>query len=108
MLYFSISNTDNRHLGFLVLMDEEDSTYADGAVGYYAIKAQADENDQLTSPLEWQILTGLAQQAGLKWHRQNDHVQLCDQDNKIIGRIQQQYLILQGRHFLLNDLTGTV
>jgi hypothetical protein len=108
MLYFSISNSDNRHLGFLVLMDEEDSTYADGAVGYYAIKAQADEIEQLACTVEWQILSSLSQQGGLKWHKKKDNVQLCDIHHKIIGQLQQQHLILQGVHFLLNDLTGTL
>lgn len=108
MLYFSINSSNNLHLGFLVLMDEDDSAYADGAVGYYAIKAQADEADQIACAAEWRILSGLSQQAGLKWHKNHDYVQLCNANNEIIGQLRQQYLTLQGQHFVLNDLTGTL
>jgi hypothetical protein len=108
MFYFSINSLDNHHLGFLVLMDEEDSTYTNGATGYYAIKAQADETDQQACSVQWQILKQVSQYGSLSWYRQSDYVQLCNAENNIIGRLQQQHLNLCGQHFLLNDLTGTL
>ncbi|MGE9658680.1 hypothetical protein BGI05_05555 [Snodgrassella alvi] len=108
MFYFSINSPDNCHLGFLVLMDEDNSAYTDGATGYYAVKAQADETDQQACPVQWQILQQLSVQDSLRWFRKADYVQLCDAENNIIGRLQQQYLILCGQHFILNDLTGTL
>lgn len=108
MLYFSLNNTQNRHLGFLVLMDEENTSQINESHGYYAIKAQADMIDQQACSAEWKILTGLSQQSGLKWYKKNDYLQLCNTDNKIIGQLRQQYLFLYGKHFILNDLTGTL
>ncbi|WP_239423419.1 HLGFF motif protein [Snodgrassella communis] len=108
MLYFSINSPDNHHLGFLVLMDKDDSTYTNGGSGYYAVKAQADEADIQACSVQWHILQQLSQHDSLSWYRQSDYVQLCDAENNIIGRLQQQYLSLCGQHFLLNDLTGTL
>lgn len=108
MLYFSINSNDNHHIGFLVLMDEDDSAYTDGAKGYYAVKAQADAQDSQACAAQWQLLEQLSKQESLKWYRQSDYVQLCDAEDRIIGRLQQQYLNLCGQHFFLNDLTGTL
>lgn len=108
MLYFSINSNDNHHLGFLVLTDEEDSAYTDGATGYYAVKAQADAVDRKACAAQWQLLEQLSKQESLKWYRQSDYVQLCDAQDHIIGRLKQQYLNLCGQHFLLYDLTGTL
>lgn len=107
MHYFTISSEDNQHLGFLVMMaDDEHSSSPD--CGCFAIKAQADADAQQHYTAQWRILSQLATAPALYWQRTGDEVRLSDAEGSPIGRLQQQYLKLNGQPFVLHELTGTL
>ena len=104
MHYFTVNSEDSRHLGFLVLMANDEATPQSGCC---AVKAQAEVADQQHCPAQWRVLTELAE-ATLFWQRHGEELYLLDPQGCRIGRLQQQYLKLNGQHFVLTDLTGTL
>ena len=107
MHYFTINSEDNRHLGFLVLMvDDENDSAATG--GCFAVKAQAEMADQQACPALWRVLQNLSAINPLYWQQHGDSVRLLDDNGEPIGHLQQQHLKLNGQHFVLQDLSGTL
>lgn len=105
MYYFSISSQDNIYLGFMVLMDENNSDAIQGNNGYLAIKTVEEKPNSLP---EYQILFNLSQQPLILWHKTNQWIEVTYADGTYIGKLQQQFFIVDQYHFLLEDLTGTV
>lgn len=110
MFYFSISDCNNNHLGFLVLTGEEVHNAGEikSASGYFAVKLDGNSEHSDNSSNGQQVLYELSKKPLLLWHRHHDDIQLADADGHIIGKLHQQFLQLKGYNFLLNDLTGVI
>lgn len=106
MYYFGISDQLRQHLGFMVLIDEQDSAASTCEQGYFAIKIANDVpySDSQT----YQTLLQLSIRPMLLWQKQGDYLQLSDEDGVMIGKLQQQFLQLHHQHYILEDLTGTI
>ncbi|MCP2041634.1 hypothetical protein L1281_002244 [Neisseria sp. HSC-16F19] len=105
MHYFTLNSRDNVHLGFLVMLEDED---APAEHGCFAVKPQAEDNTAAEYPAEWSVLCRLAAEATLTWQRRGDSIYLQDAAGSDIGRWQQQHVRLMGQDFLLNDLNGVM
>lgn len=99
MQYFSITDTLDKHVGFLVMnFDDEEKQQS----GQFAI--QVVENSQPE-----QVLLELQQYPhALFWQVDKDRVVLFDAEDKPLGSVRQEWLILSGKQFVLTDLTGTM
>lgn len=105
MHYFSINSETNQHLGFLVLMEDEEFS-SQRHCGYLKIKAQAESMTQQEYPQLYEILKECEQYSSLTWQKQGEKLMILDDKNKPIGTIQQQYLSIREHEFILNDLIG--
>lgn len=100
MNYFSVSNPDGEHLGFLVMMSDDDSETPQS--GEFALKLQY-------AGLDEHILCLVEQdERPLFWFVERDKVILMNSDDEILGNIHQEWLTIYGHHFVLNDLVGTM
>lgn len=99
MQYFSISDTSGKHIGFLVMnFDDED----DKQSGQFAIRVV--ENSQPE-----QVLLELQEYPrALLWQIDKDRIALFNAEDKPLGSVRQEWLILTGKQFVLTDLTGTM
>lgn len=105
MHYFTLNSRDNVHLGFLVMLEDEE---APAERGCFAVKAQAESAALSENAAEWAVLCRLAAEDGLNWQRRGDVLCLQDAEGGEIGRWQQQYVRLLGQDFLVNDLNGVL
>ena len=104
MHYFSIHTQEGAHLGFFVMLSDDESQ-AGPQGGRFAVKLQS-ENLPDGPPAE--MLGGLEQEERpLLWRVEKDRVVLfCGGRN--IGSIHNEHLTLLGHPLILNDLTGTI
>lgn len=103
MNYFSIHTYSGEHLGFLIMLADDESQ-AQPQSGMLAFKLQSETppEDQAAAAL----LTRLEQSPQpLVWRIEKDRVEVF-QAQENIGTIRQEYLNLGGKIFVLNDLTG--
>ncbi|EGV34707.1 HLGFF motif protein [Neisseria weaveri] len=103
MHYFSIHTLAGEHLGFLVMMADNEHENPPGS-GYLTVKLQSEQApkdeaaaqavhacETVDSPLTWLLeKNGIALYGG----------------TEPIGRIRNEYLTLHGQTLVLNDLTG--
>ncbi|STZ75771.1 HLGFF motif protein [Bergeriella denitrificans] len=103
MHYFSIHTQAGGHLGFLIMTADDESAERPQSGGF-VVKLQSEEAPQdkeavaLLRPLQ-------SLEAALLWRVEKDRVTLYDGDTPV-GSIRNEYLTLQGKVLLLNDLTG--
>lgn len=95
---FSLHTLDDEHIGFLVMLPEnENEPQRKGSFALRIIHAQP-------SPLsQWEQYDG-----ELFWETRGNVVELFTEHDEPIGSIQQQYLTIGGKQFILNDLTGVI
>ncbi len=103
MHYFSIHTQQGEHLGFFIMLaDDESETQPQS--GQFAVKLQSEETpgDQaaVMALQPWQDVAG-----PLLWRAEKDRVELFAGDTNI-GAIRNEYLTLSGQMLVLNDLTG--
>lgn len=101
MNYFTIYTEDDEHVGFLIML-ADDGGEQDAQHGQFAIKLV---DNALQAACK---LAQFADNTELLWYIHKDVVNLFDENEQPIGTIRQQYLTIQGQHFLLNDLTGAM
>lgn len=100
MYYFSISDDADTHLGFLVMTADDEGEMLPTS-GQFAIKLVADRM--------YSVLAKLQDYSGaLYWVAEKDGVNLLDTEQRVLGMIRQQWLIFEGKRFVLTDLTGTL
>ncbi|ULJ70053.1 hypothetical protein MIS45_04300 [Wielerella bovis] len=103
MHQFSIHTQTGEHLGFLIMLpsDEYEPT-----CGQLAIKLR----DDLPSTLlpATQALNDWAESGMLNWLMESDRVRVSNEENDLMGYIRQEWLIIDGTRFVLNDLEGSL
>lgn len=106
MHYFTLNSRDNTHLGFLVMLEDEEMPTEHGC---FAVKAQAQAAASSAGyPAEWAVLRRLAAEEGLVWRRQGERIRLLNAAGEHIGHWQQQHIRLLGQDFVVNDLSGVL
>ena len=99
MHQFSIHRPSGEHLGFLVMLADDET-------------APHPESERL--PLQIHpaakntALARLAQAQTLYWQTSGDHVHIRDEDGDHRANIRQEWLIVGGEHYQLNDLEGSL
>lgn len=105
MHYFSIHTQQGEHLGFFIMLPDDESGQPPSS-GRFAVKAQSE-----TAPQDAAAAHTIAfyEECGkpLYWKTEKDHVVLFD-DESLIGRLRNEYLSIGGQTLVLNDLTGTI
>lgn len=105
MHYFSIHTQNGTHLGFLIMLpDDEQAAQTQG--GRFAVKLQS-ENPQIDSAAAQALSALESADTPLYWTVEKDGVTLSNGESAI-GRIRNEYLSLGGQTLVLNDLTGTL
>ncbi|WP_416190171.1 HLGFF motif protein [Neisseria sp. CCUG17229] len=103
MHYFSIHTQQGEHLGFFIMLADDESE-AQPQSGQFAVKLQSEAvpRDQVAvAALQpWQEVA-----EPLFWRVEKDRVELFAGDANI-GTIRNEYLTLSGQMLVLNDLTG--
>ncbi|MDK4687698.1 HLGFF motif protein [Kingella negevensis] len=96
MHQFSIHTQNDELLGFLIMLADDEYSPQSGQL---AIK--------LSSPVSSaaQPLEGWANESLLKWRITQDKISVYDYEDTLMGFIKQEWLIINGKHFLLNDLS---
>ncbi len=98
---YTINTLDYQHLGFLVLIPEDER---EPLFGQGIIKLQSNDADILQSK-EALKLTELTQM--FSWHIDND-VMLLTRDETPLAEFKNEYLHVGDCYYLIQDLTGTV
>lgn len=101
MNQFTVSDHDGRHLGFLVMMAEDEYDEAPEA-GYAAFRLLTEKQPESR---EARTLADASARPWL-WRLEGDKVCLYDDEGTVGGHIRQQWLVLDGSRFVLGDLTG--
>ena len=105
MHYFSIHNPQGEHLGFLVMVPDNEHNQITES-GQFALKIQSEYPPNDIAALA--VLSRYEQsEAPLCWVTDKYQI-LLSCDDKAIGTIRQENLILDGHNLLLTDLTGAV
>ena len=99
MHQFSIHARSGEHIGFLVML-ADDETAPHPESGQLALKIQ--------SAAQNTALARLAQTQTLYWQLAGDHVRIRDEDGDHRASIRQEWLIIGGEHYQLNDLEGSL
>ena len=101
MHQFSIHTRSGEHLGFLVMLaDDETSPQPE---------RRAASPCKSNPPRKTPALARLAQGAkALYWQTAGDHVRIRDEDGDHRANIRQEWLIVGGEHYQLNDLEGSL
>lgn len=103
MHYFSIHTQQGEHLGFFIMLADDESE-AQPQSGQFAVKLQSEDapRDQagVAALQPWQDAA-----EALFWRVEKDRVELFAGDTNI-GTIRNEYLTLSGQMLVLNDLTG--
>lgn len=104
MHYFSLHTSDGRHIGFFIMLPDDENT-ENAQSGRFAVKLQSEEtppdSPAVRTLLQWQ---NNAEQA-LYWAVEKDHVALFDEQGPL-GRIRNEWLTIGGETLLINDITG--
>lgn len=103
MNQFTLSDSEGRHLGFLVMMAEDEYDEAPES-GHAALRLSGED---LPHNRDTKILAQTAQQV-LLWQLEGDTVRLYDEAGEMCGAIRQEWLTLGKSRFLLGDLTGVL
>ncbi|QEY25958.1 HLGFF motif protein [Neisseria zalophi] len=105
MHYFSIHTQQGEHLGFFIMLPDDESE-AQPQSGRFAVKLQSE-----TTPQDKAAVNALAplqdSDTPLYWQIEKDYVILSD-DNAVIGRLRNEYLTVNGQTLVLTDLTGII
>ncbi len=105
MHYFSIHHPQGEHLGFLVMLPDDENDSAPQS-GRFAIKCQSEHPPKNSSAT--QVLTHYEQSDTLlSWQLDKDHIALSN-NGQYIGRIRQEFCDIDGHSFVLTDLTGVI
>ena len=103
MHYFSIHTQAGEHLGFLIMLaDDESAEQPQG--GYLTVKLQSEETPQDQAAVA-ALLPLQSVATPLSWRIVKERVELLDGETPV-GTIRNKYLTLQGQTLVLNDLTG--
>lgn len=103
MHYFSIHTLNGEHLGFLIMLADDESQ-AQPQSGRFAVKLQSEQAPQDAESVR--ILSVLEQsQRLLFWRVEKERVSLFEGDQPA-GSIRNEYLTVAGKQWVLNDLTG--
>ncbi|OSI08372.1 Uncharacterised protein [Neisseria animaloris] len=105
MHYFSIHTQAGEHLGFLIMLPDNESENPPQS-GRFAVKLQSEQPPQNTAAVHALEPYQNAAQP-LYWAVEKDCVALFD-DESAIGRIRNEYFSIGGQTLVLNDLTGMV
>ncbi len=105
MHYFSIHTPSGEHLGFLIMLADDENENPPQS-GRFAVKLQSE-----TPPQDIGALNVLApyQHHGqaLYWRAEKDGVYLFDEKNSI-GRLHQEFLNIAGQTLLINDISELI
>ena len=94
---FELAAPDGTHLGFWLMLDDEET---DGKSGQFALKLNE-------TGKTFTVLRDLQNdERALFWIMAHDEIELFDDDDVFLGTLKQGYLNLSHQHFLLTDLTG--
>lgn len=99
MHYFSIHDQSSRHIGFFVLLADDESE-ARPQSGRFAVKLQDGMENRVLSPF---AQTEIPQY----WRVIKDRIGLFF-DEAEVGALRNEYLTVSGQTFILNDLTGNM
>ena len=103
MHYFSIHTQSGEHLGFFIML-ADDETEQPPQSGRFAVKLQSEAPPQDQAAVQalsaWQLAD-----TPLLWAADKDYVALFGGD-EAIGRIRNEFLSIGGHTLLLTDLTG--
>ena len=99
MHQFSIHARSGEHLGFLVML-ADDETSPQPESGQLAL--------QIQPAAQGSALARLAQAQTLYWQLTRDHVRIHDEDGDHCANIRQEWLLIGGERYLLNDLEGSL
>ncbi len=99
MHYFSIHSQSGSHLGFLIMLADDESEQPPQS-GRLAFKLE--DTPEARALAAYQGL-----ETPLFWRAQSGEIALFD-DTSAIGRIRQEWLSIGGGTFVLNDLTGNI
>lgn len=104
MHYFSIHTQTGGHLGFLIMLADDESQ-ARPQSGRFAVKLQSEQPpDDEAAAAALRVLQEHAEP--LFWRVEKDRIGLFGHGTGGIGTIRNEYLTLRGVTLLLNDLTG--
>lgn len=103
MNYFSIHNPAGEHLGFLIMLADDESA-AQPQSGRFAVKVQSEFMPKDMAAVNI-LQTWENHSTPLSWNIRKERVDLFA-DDALIGSIRHEYLTLSGQLFVLNDLTG--
>lgn len=106
MKYFSIHCHDHEHIGFLIMLPDNEHDYNPQS-GQFVLKIQNEHPSKHHSLI--QDLEDLQNpHAGLRWQIDKDKVVLSNPEGDFLGSIRQECLSIRGHSLLINDLTGTL
>ena len=97
MQQFSLSTPDGEHLGFMIMLADDEQTNQSGQLAI-----------RLSNFTHFPQLHDWEKEASLCWTVVNDKVQVRDSNNVLRGTIHQQWLSIGTERFLLNDLLGAL
>ena len=105
MHYFSIHTQSGEHLGFLIMLADDENENPPQS-GRFAIKLQSETPPQDTAALN--ALTPYQHSTQpLYWAVEKDSIHLFDEQNSI-GRLRQEFLNIGGQTLLINDISGLI
>ncbi|EFH23231.1 HLGFF motif protein [Neisseria polysaccharea] len=99
MHYFSIHDQSGQHIGFFVLLADDESE-ARPQSGRFAVKLEDGAGNHVLSPFGQ---TEVPQY----WRVVKDRIELFF-DEALVGTLRNEYLTVSGQTFVLNDLTGNM
>lgn len=105
MHYFSIHTSSGEHLGFLIMLADDENEQPPQS-GRFTVKLQSEAPPQ-DSVAARTLSLYQSTDTPFYWAVEKDSVSLFD-DGGHIGRIRNEYLTIGGHTLLLNDLTGTM
>ena len=105
MHYFSIHTPAGEHLGFLIMLADDENEQPPQS-GRFAIKLQSEALPQDTAAVRALAEYQDSEQA-LYWALAKDGINLfSEQEN--IGRLRQEFLTISGQTLLINDISGMI
>ncbi|MBS0038785.1 hypothetical protein KEM39_01005 [Neisseria sp. Marseille-Q1983] len=99
MHYFSIHTQSGQHIGFFILLADDESE-ARPQSGRFAVKLEDGAGNHVLSPF---AQTEIPQY----WRVVKDRIELFF-DEAAVGTLRNEYLNVSGQTFILTDLTGAV
>ena len=103
MHQFSIHTPAGTHLGFLIMLPDDVHEPTHGQLALKLLDNLPNMLHTAAQPLiEW------ANAGALTWIVGNQNVSVHDEDGELMGSIRQEWLIIKGAQFVLNDLEGAL